>query len=77
MRLLAMIVVVLAVGFLGVMGYYYMRDGSLQSAGAEVDQKLSQADQTTKPLQDSLGKVGEGIKDTVHNATSDKDKDKS
>ncbi len=74
MRLLAMIVVVLAVGFLGVMGYYYMRDGSLQSAGAEVDQKLSQADETTKPLQESLGKVGDGIKETVHKATDGNDK---
>ena len=74
MRTLAMIIVVLAVGFLGVMGYYYMRDGSLQSAGAEVDQKLSAADQTTKPLQESLGKVGDGIKETVDNATDGNEK---
>ena len=32
MRLLATIVIVLAVGFLGVMGYYWLRDGSLQLA---------------------------------------------
>ena len=69
MRTLAMIIVVLAVGFLGVMGYYYVRDGSLQSAGREVDEKLSDADRTTQPLQDSLGKVGEATKETVQRAT--------
>ncbi len=74
MRLLATILVVLAVGFLGVMGYYWVRDGSLQSAGREVDQKLAKIDQTTEPLQDSLGKVGEGVKETVDNATDGDDR---
>jgi hypothetical protein len=74
MRLLAMIVVVLAVSFLGVMGYYYVRDGSLQSAGAEVDNKLSAADKATQPLQHQLGKVGDAAKETVHRATDGNDK---
>lgn len=67
MRLLATIVVVLAVGFLGVMGYYWMRDGSLQSAGREMDEKLSGLDRTTQPLQD-------GVKETVDNATDGDDR---
>lgn len=69
MRTLALLIAIIAVGFLGVMGYYYMRDGSMKAAGAEVDQTLSQADRTTKPLQDQLGKVGDATKETVKNAT--------
>lgn len=73
MRLLATLLVVLAVGFVGVMGYYWVRDGSLQSAGREMDQNLAKIDRTTQPLQDSLGKVGEGVKETVGNATDGDD----
>ncbi len=74
MRVLATIVIVLAVGFLGVMGYYWMRDGSLQSAGAEMDKNLAGFDRTTQPLQDSLGEVGDGVKETVDNATDGDDR---
>ncbi|MBK8837346.1 MAG: hypothetical protein IPO30_01205 [Hyphomonadaceae bacterium] len=74
MRVLATIVIVLAVGFLGVMGYYWMRDGSLQSAGAEMDKNLAGIDRTTQPLQDSLGEVGDGVKETVDNATDGDDR---
>ena len=74
MRVLATIVIVLAVGFLGVMGYYWMRDGSLQSAGAEMDKNLAGIDRTTQPLQDSLGEVGHGVKETVDNATDGDDR---
>jgi hypothetical protein len=74
MRLLATLVVVLAVGFLGIMGFYYFRDGSLQQAGANVDEGLAKLDKTTQPLQESLGKVGEGVKDTVDNATDGDDR---
>lgn len=73
MRLIASIVVVLAIGFLGVMGFYYFRDGSLQAAGAHVDHALAKADETTKPLQDSVKDVGEGAKETLHNATDGND----
>jgi hypothetical protein len=74
MRLLATLLVVLAVGFVGVMGYYWVRDGSLQSAGREMDEGLAKIDRTTEPLQDSLGKVGDGVKDTVDNATDGDDR---
>jgi len=74
MRLLATIVIVLAVGFLGVMGYYWLRDGSLQSAGRKMDENLATIDRTTQPLQESLGQVGEGVKETVDNATDGDDR---
>lgn len=74
MRLLATILVVLAVGFVGVMGYYWIRDGSLQSAGREMDENLAKIDRTTEPLQDSIGKVGDGVKGTVNNATDGDDR---
>lgn len=74
MRVLVTIFVVLAVGFLGALGYYWMRDGSLQSAGAEMDKNLAGIDRTTEPLQESLGKVGDGVKDTVDNATDGDDR---
>ena len=74
MRVLGTIVVVLAVVFLGVMGFYWMRDGSLESAGREMDENLSGIDRTTQPLQDSLGQVGEGVKGTVDNATDGDDR---
>jgi hypothetical protein len=74
MRVLASLVVVVAVGFLAVMGYFWWRDGSLQAAGANVDEGLAKVDQTTEPLQDSLGKVGDGVKETVDNATDGDDR---
>lgn len=74
MRLLTTIVIVLAVGFLGVMGYYWLRDGSLQSAGREMDKDLAGIDRTTQPLQDSIGQVGDGVKETVDRATDGDDR---
>jgi hypothetical protein len=56
------------------MGYFYFRDGSLQEAGAEVDQGLAKVDSTTQPLQDSLGEVGDGVKATVDRATDGDDR---
>lgn len=74
MRLLTVIVVVLAVVFLGAMGYYWMRDGSLQSAGAEMDKKLESIDRTTEPLQKELGDIGDAAKETVDRATDGDDR---
>lgn len=73
MRLLATILVILSVGFLGVMGYFYFRDGSMQQAGASVDEGLQKVDETTQPLQDGLGELGDGVKKTVENATDGDD----
>lgn len=74
MRVLGSLVVVVAVGFLAVMGYFWWRDGSLQAAGANVDEGLAKVDQTTEPLQQSLGEVGDGVKETVDNATDGDDR---
>lgn len=74
MRLLGMIVIVIAVVFLGAMGYYWMRDGSLQSAGAEMDENLAGIDRTTEPLQKELGDIGDATKDTVDRATDGDDR---
>lgn len=73
MRLLTTILVVLCVAFIGVMGFYYFRDGSMEAAGANLDEGLEKVDTTTKPLQESLGKVGEGVKETIDNATDGDD----
>lgn len=73
MRLIAGIIVAIAVVFIGVMGFYWVRDGSLESAGREMDEKLQGIDRTTEPLQESLGQVGEGVKETIDNATDGDD----
>lgn len=73
MRLLATILVILSVGFLGVMGYFYFRDGSMEQAGASMDEGLQKVDETTQPLQDGIGELGEGVAKTVENATDGDD----
>ena len=74
MRVIAGLIVAIAVVFIGVMGFYWMRDGSLESAGREMDQKLEGIDRTTQPLQESIGGVGEGVKETIDNATDGDDR---
>ncbi len=73
MRILGALVVIVAVGFIAFMGFYWMRDGSLESAGRQMDENLEGIDRTTEPLQESLGEVGDGIKETVDNATDGND----
>lgn len=76
MRPLVTILAVACVALLVVVGFYWMRNGSLESAGSEVGRKVDTAveklDDTTKPLQKEVGKLGEATKETIHNAT-DKD----
>jgi hypothetical protein len=74
MRLLSTIILLLAVGFLGVMGYYWMREGSLEEAGREMDEDLAGVDSATEPLQDSLGDLGDASKETVDRATDGDDR---
>jgi len=74
MRVLGGIVVVIAVGFIMVMGYFWWRDGSLQAAGANMDEGLARIDKTTQPLQDSVGEIGEGVKETIDNASDGDDR---
>lgn len=67
------ILLVLIVAFVGFMGFYWLRDGSLESAGREMDENLAGIDRTTQPLQESIANVGEGVKQTVDNATDGDD----
>ena len=74
MRVIGGLLIVLVIGFVGVLGFYWMRDGSLESAGREMDSNLSKIDSTTEPLQDSVKGVGDGVKETIENATDGDDK---
>ncbi len=74
MRFIGAIIIVIGVLFLGALGFYWLRDGSLQSAGKEMDENLAGIDRTTEPLQDSIGKVGDGVKETVGRATDGDDR---
>lgn len=74
MRTLGIIIAVLAIGFVGVMGYYYSRDGSFERAGAEMDKTFGAVDRTTEPLQKELGDIGDATKDTIGRATDGYDK---
>jgi hypothetical protein len=73
MRVLTAIFVVLCVSFVAVMGFLYLRDGSLEQAGASMDEGLQKVDETTQPLQDGVGELGEGVKKTIDNATDGDD----
>ncbi len=74
MRVIVGLLIVLVIGFVGVLGFYWMRDGSLESAGREMDSNLSKIDSTTEPLQDSVKGVGDGVKETIENATDGDDR---
>ena len=74
MRFIGGLIIVIAVVFVAVMGFYWMRDGSLQSAGREMDKDLAGIDRTTQPLQDAVGNVGDATKETVGRATDGDDK---
>ena len=74
MRFLGTVTMVVAVGFLVVMAFFWWRDGSLQAAGANVDEGLAKVDRTTQPLQDKLGEVGEAAKESIDRATDGDDR---
>ena len=74
MRFLGGLFLVIGIVFVAVMGFYWVRDGSLQSAGREMDKDLAGIDRTTQPLQDAVGNVGEATKETVGRATDGDDK---
>ncbi len=74
MRVIGGLLVVLFVGFVAVLGFYWMRDGSLESAGRDMDSNLQHIDKTTEPLQESVKGIGDGVKETIDNATDGNDK---
>lgn len=69
MRGLGIFVAVVAIVFAGVMGFYWMRDGSLQAAGAHVDEKLQEMD-----VKGKINAAGEAVKDGVNGAADKLDK---
>jgi hypothetical protein len=73
MRPLVAIVMIIVVAFVGVLGFYWLRDGSLESAGREMDEKLGAIDRTTEPLQETIGDVGEATGETIERATDGDD----
>jgi hypothetical protein len=78
MRILATIIAVAGLCFLVVLGFYWMRDGSLESAGAKVgagiDKTLAKVDSATEPLQEKMGEVGDATKKSVDRATDGDDR---
>ncbi len=74
MRLLGTIVLVLAVGFMGLMGYYWLRDGTLENAGREMDQDLAEIGETTAPIKESLSEAGDAAEEAVDKATDGDDR---
>lgn len=73
MRVIGGLVIAVVIAFIAVLGFYWMRDGSLESAGREMDGNLRKFDQTTEPLQESVKGVGDGVKKTIENATDGDD----
>jgi hypothetical protein len=73
MRPLAAIFTIIVVVFVGLIAFYWLRDGSLESAGREMDKNLGAIDRTTEPLQETLGDVGEATGETIERATDGDD----
>lgn len=73
MRVIVGIIMIVVVGFIGMLGFYWLRDGSLESAGREMDENLGAIDRTTEPLQETLEDVGEATGETLERATDGND----
>jgi hypothetical protein len=69
MRPLGAIAGAVLVCFLVVIGFFWVKDGSLEKAGAAVDHGIAQVDKSTKPLQHEMKNVGEATKESVKRAT--------
>lgn len=68
MRLLAAIAMVVVLGFAGVMAVMWMREGSLEEAGAQMDEGLSDLAQQAEPVGEELKDLGEATVQTVDRA---------
>ena len=69
MRPLGAISGAVLVCFLVVLGFFWVKDGSLEKAGAAVDHGIAQVDNSTKPLQHEMKNVGDATKESVKRAT--------
>ncbi|MDZ4762339.1 MAG: hypothetical protein SGJ21_14845 [Alphaproteobacteria bacterium] len=74
MRLILTLIVIAGVGFLALIGFYWMREGSLEEAGREVDSHVEALDRSTEDLQKEVGDVGDAAVDTVKDATDGDDR---
>lgn len=74
MRLLVTLIVVGAVGFISVMGFYWWREGSLEGAGAQMDDNVEALGRSTKDLRDEVGDVGKEAVETIEKTTDGDDR---
>lgn len=68
MKFLAAIAIVVVLGFAGVMGVMWVREGSLEGAGAEMDEGLKDLADTAEPVGEELRDLGEATVQTVDEA---------
>lgn len=74
MKALGTLIAVIVVAFAGVFAFYWWDRGSLQEAGAEMDEGLAEIDRTTEPLQRSMEELGDATVESINRAT-DRDDD--
>lgn len=74
MKALGTLIAVIVVAFAGVFAFYWWDRGSLQAAGAEMDEGLAEIDRTTEPLQKSMEELGDATVESINRAT-DRDDD--
>ncbi|MBI1361066.1 MAG: hypothetical protein GC155_12390 [Alphaproteobacteria bacterium] len=60
--------------FLIVLGFLWVREGSLERAGADVDEGLAKIDHSTKPLQNEVKDLGQATKESIDRATDGDDR---
>jgi hypothetical protein len=70
MKLLAAIAMVVVLGFAGVMAVMWVREGSLEEAGAHMDEGLSEMADRAEPVGEELKDLGEATVQTVDRAAA-------
>jgi len=68
MKFLAAIAVVIVLGFAGVMSVLWLREGSLEGAGAQMDEGLRDLAETAEPVGEELKDLGQVTVQTVDEA---------
>ncbi len=74
MRGIGAIAGMVLVCFLVVLGFLWMREGSLEGAGADIDKGIAKIDKSTKPLQNEVKDLGQATKESVDRATDGDDR---
>ena len=69
MKALGTVIAVVVLAFVGIFAFYWWDRGSMQEAGAEMDEGLAEIDRTTEPLQRSMGELGEATVESINRAT--------